>query len=253
MATLFCAPSALSVKNSNSAASASAANLDLDAPGMVWRTSNLSTPYVTVQVAAGWDTVALIGCNTRSGDLIRIRAAATEAATTSAPTYDQSFAAWSGVAPAAGALSLHMAAASRSETFVRIDITSTGNPAGYVEAQRLVIGKRFENVGLDIGAERTMEDQSAVEDGLGWTSINRYNVRVGWKATISLLKEADYETQWVPFARYVGRSRAFLFVEDDTPAYLQNRASLCRMTASAKGQSVSSDYYTIDTQLLSVS
>lgn len=253
MATLFCAPFAFTVNASNSSATAPATNMGMDAPGMVWRSANLTTVYVTVQVAGGWDTIALAGSNLRAGDTIRIRAAATAAATTSAPTLDTTISAWMGVAPAAGALSLYTAAAARSEVFVRIDITATGHPSGYVEAQRLCIGKGFENPGLDIGAERTMEDMSSVEEGLGYTAINRYGVRVGWKLSISGIKEAEYEGVWHPFARAMGNSRAFLFVEDNTPAYLQNRAAMCRFTSSAKGSASASDYYVIDATLKSVS
>lgn len=253
MATLFCVPQPFTITASNSATSAQASNMAYDAPGMVWRSANLTTVYFTAQVGAGWDTIALTGNNLRASDTIRIRGAATEAATTSAPTYDVTISAWTGVAPAAGAISLLTLAATRNETFLRIDITSTGNPAGYVQVQRFVVGKRIENAGLDIGYERGPEDTSAVDEGLGYTSINRYNVRVSWKITISGMKEIDYETYWYPFTRYVGRSRAFLFVEESANAgYLQNRAAMCRFTGSAKGSAASSDYWSVDATLLSV-
>ena len=254
MATLFCAPLALSINGANAATTAPASNLSMfNYPGMVWRSANLATVYVTAQIAGTWDTLALVGTNLRASDTVRIRAASTAAATTSAPAYDTTIAAWTGVAPVGSALTLLTLPTARNETFDRIDITSTGNPAGYVEVQSLVIGQRFENPGLDIGAERTMEDMSGIEEGIGYTAINASGVRVGWKLTISGIKEADYEAVWHPFARKMGNSKPFLFVEDTAPAYLQNRAALCRFTSSAKGSASASDYYVIDASLKSVS
>ena len=71
MATLFCAPSAFTVTNSNSLIVAPASNMNMDAPGMVWRSGSLTTVYVTMQVPTGWDTFSLIGSNLRATDTIR--------------------------------------------------------------------------------------------------------------------------------------------------------------------------------------
>ncbi|WP_242152591.1 hypothetical protein [Sphingomonas sp. BAUL-RG-20F-R05-02] len=226
----------------------------MEVPGMVWRSANLTTVYLTVLVPAGWDTVALVENNMRSSDTWRIRAASTEAATTSGPTYDSgTLSAWSGAAPANRAMSLVALPTARTETYVRIDITSTGNPDGFVQAQRLVIGKRLENVGADLGVERSYEDTSNVEDGPGYMQIDRFNVRTQWKFTISDIKEADWEGNWAPFLKRVGVSRSFLFVEDSNPAFLNSRSGLVRSIVSAKGAPKSSDFYVLDMTVKTVS
>lgn len=251
MATLMVQPSPFTVIAETSLTTAPARNLNLDFPGMVWRSDDLA-PYIIVKVPSGWNTVAVVGSNMLVDDFVRVRAADTEAGTSNAPTLDQTFHAWEGLAPEYGAISLLKLSTLRTEQYVRIDFASPLNPAGYVQAQRLVVGKRFENDGLDIGADRFYQDTSSVEEGLGYTAVDRYNVRVGWKLTISGVKTEPFETQWHPFARWAGNSRAFLFVEDDDPAYLQNRAALVRFTGQAKGSSAASDYNLVDATVLSV-
>lgn len=252
MATLFCPSRAITINSASEQTTAPAANLAITLPGMIWRSADLNGVMLMARVSGAWDTLALIGSNLRATDTIRVRAAADQADVLNAPAIDQTFAAWSGVSPQAGAVSLLTLPRSKNNPWVRVDITSTGNPDGFVEAQRLIIGKRVENPGLDIGFERTYEDTSAIESG-PVDAITRYNVRIGWKLSISGMDQDSFEREWHPFARNVGQSRDFLFVEDTNPAYLQNRAAVCRFTGSAKGSASASDFWMVDAQIKSTS
>jgi|GEM_PF-2475651 len=257
MTAVFVTPKPFTVVAGNASATAPLSNASMDEPAMVWRSANLTTVYAKVQLdGTPWDAIALVGNNLRAGDTIRVRAGATAAAVdgTTGLTVDQTFAAWSGVAPTKGALSFKLLAASVTSPFVRIDITSTGNPAGYVEVSRIVLGLRVAHDGVNVGAEQTFEDMSAIEEGLGYTTVDRYGVRIGWKITLDGITDAMYFTNWFPFLRDVGRSKAFVFIPDDSSTYLQNQAMLCRISGSpAKGSAPASDFNIVEFVVLSVS
>ena len=254
MAAIFALPLPLTHVASNSATSAPAANMNLDAPGMVWRSDVITNVYFMFRVSGPWDTLALVGHNVGSANLLRVRAATSEAATTSAPTYDATITAWSGVAPLAGAITLLTLPAPRAETFIRVDFVAGPAPdSGYIEAQRLVIARRLENVGVDLGAEQTFDTGSVIESGPGYTSVDRYPTKIGYKLSISDIKEADYQANWFPFLARVMDQRGFLFTPDDDPAYLQRQAVFARMTSSAKGYAKASDFMVVDMGLTSIS
>lgn len=255
MSTILVAPLAFASLPASEQLVAPATNLLYDEPGRVWRSNGLTTVYLKAQLdGSAWDTVALVGSNLRSSDTIRIRAGASASAVdgTSGLTVDQTFSAWSGTAPTAGALSFKLLSSAVTSPFVRIDITSTGNPAGYVQASRLVIGKRVVTDGVSIGAEQTFEDMSSIEEGLGYTTVDRYGVRIGWKVTLEGIKDAAYYGTWFPFLRDVGRSKAFVFIPDDSVSYIQSQAIFGRVTSSAKGTSPVADYNNVELSLLSV-
>ncbi len=256
MSAILCQPKPWTFVAGSEITTAPTKNMNADEPGMVWRSNGLTTVYIKVQLdGSAWDTFALMGSNLRATDTIRIRAGGTSAIVdgTSSLTVDQTFNAWSGVAPTAGALSFKLLIAAVTSPFVRIDITSTSNPAGYVQAMRLVLGLRVSTDGVDTNAEQTFEDMSNVEDGLGYTTVDEYGVRIGWKVTLSGLKDADYNANWFPFLRAVGRKKAFLFIPDDGVAYIQTQAIFGRITSSAKGSSPVADYNNVELSLLSTS
>jgi hypothetical protein len=248
MAVVICAPRAFTVQSSNNSTTAPATNLNLDHPSMVWRSSNLTSVQITVQLPAGsWDTVCLSGTNLRATDTIRIRAAATAAATTSSPTYDSTaLPAFSGAANSGGNTSLILTPAVRTETFIRIDITSTGNPATYVEARRLVIGKRIEEDGIDLNAEHSFEDNSQRTEYRNFETVDPYDTKTSWKFSIGYIKEASYWSNWFPLLRDAGTKKGVLSIPDSQSAYLQSEAVFGRITSSAKGSAVSSDYYKLE-------
>jgi len=134
----------------------------------------------------------------------------------------------------------------RTETFIRIDITSTGNPAGFVEAARLIVGKRIEEDGIDLNAEHTFEDSSQTTAYRGFEAIDPFEVKTSWKFTVGYIKEPSYWQNWYPFLREVGMKKAVLFVPDRDSAYLQSETVFGRITSMAKGSPVSSDYYKLE-------
>ncbi len=259
MAAVLVAPLPFTALAANEQATAPLSNTRSDEPGFVWRSANLTTVYAKVQLTSAvtdWDTFALVGSNLRATDTIRVRAGATSAAVdgTSGLTVDQTFNAWTGVAPTGGALSFKLLGAIVTSPFVRIDITSTSNPATYVQAQRIVIGKRVETDGVNVGAEQTFEDSSPIETGPGYTSVDVYNVRIGWKVTLEGITDAKYYTNWFPFLRTVGLTQAFVFIPDTDSPYVQNQAVFARVTGSAaKGSSPVADYNIVEFGLLSTS
>ncbi|MFX4084043.1 hypothetical protein N6H05_23890 [Sphingobium sp. WTD-1] len=248
MPTIMCAPRNFAVSSSNSASNAPASNLNLDHPSMVWRSSNLTSVQITVQLGAGsWDTIALVKNNLRATDTVRIRAANSASNTTASPTYDSgNLSAFSGSSNSAGSLTLLTLSGARTETFIRIDITSTGNPAGYVEAARVVIGKRLEEDGIDLNAEHSFEDTSQSTQYRGFEAIDPFDVKPSWKVTIGYVKEANYWTNWYPLLRDVGMKKAVLFLPDRDSAYLQSENLFGRITSMAKGSPVSSDYFKLE-------
>jgi hypothetical protein len=255
MSAVLVNPKSFTVVGGSEVATAPAANLRLDEPGMVWRSNGLTSVFLKVQLdGSAWDTFALVASNLRGTDTIRIRAGASSTVVdgTSSLTVDQTFNAWTGTAPTNGALSFKLLGAALTSPFVRIDITSTSNPSGFVQASRLVIGKRVVTDGVAIGAEQTFEDMSNVEDGLGFTSVDRYGVRVGWKVTLEAISDADYFGNWYPFLRDVGRSKGFVFIPDDATTYVQTQALFGRITSTAKGSSPVADYNVVELSILGV-
>lgn len=256
MATVLFQPKTFGVLAANEAATAPARNANQDTPGMVWRSANLTTVYAKVQLdGTAWDTIALVGTNLRATDTIRVRAGTTATIVdgTTSLTVDQTFAAWTGSAPTNGALSFKLLTAPVTSAFVRIDITSTSNPDGYVQVGRIVLGKRVTTDGVGVSSEQTFEDMSSIEEGPGYTTVDEYGVRIGWKVTLDGIKDADYNNNWFPFLRAVGRKKAFVFIPDDSVAYVQTQAIFGRITSTAKGTSPVADYNNVELSLLSVS
>lgn len=257
MSAVFVQPKKFTVVGASEIATGPASNLNQDRSGLVWRSNGTSSVYFTVQLdGTAWDTVSLVKSNLRPTDTIQIRAGASAAAVagTSGLTLNQTISAYTGVDPAdGGAISIYQLASPVTSPFVRIDITSTGNPSGFVQAQRLVIGKRVAADGLDLGAEWTPEDGSEVSNERGVTTINPFGVRTTLKLSLTALKEADYWGKWWPFLKSVGKQKAFLCIPDDDPAYLQNQSVFGFVSNSAKGISVSSDYMTLELTMLSTS
>ncbi len=256
MTTILVQPKPFEVLSGNEQTIAAVKNMKVDEPGFVWRSADLSGVNFKIQTdGTAWDTIALVDNNLRAGDTIRIRAGSSSTAVdgTSGLTVDQTFAAWSGTAPSGGALSFRALGSAVTSSFVRIDIVSSGNPSGYVQAARFVIGKRVITDGVSIGADQTFEDMSVIEEGPGFTTVDEYGVRVAWKVTLEGITDANYNGNWYPFLRAVGRKKAFVFIPDDGSTYIQTQAIFGRITSSAKGTSPVADYNNVELNILSVS
>jgi hypothetical protein len=251
MATILCVPQSFTVSSASEQATAQASNAGTVPAGLVWRSNGLSSVFAVLQTAGPpIDLVSLAGTNLRAGDSVRVRGASTAAMTS--PLFDVTLAAWSGVSPVRGALTLVQLAATYTAAFVRIDITSTGNPAGYVEVQRIVMGKKVSCDGVDIGCEQGFDDTSTLEEALGDTIVDQQRVRDTWKATVSNVREQEWYTNWYPFLRGVGSNGDFLFVPETDPTYMQNQAIMGRISSKATGSYKSSDFIVIDLNIKQV-
>lgn len=254
MSAIFAALKRFTTVSANETPTAPLSRCNVDAPGLVWRSTGLAGVYATLRWdGSSIDTIALVGTNLRAGDLVRIRIGSSQAVVDGdSAALDITRTAWSGVAPVAGALTVFLVDGSFTGPFVRIDISSPGNPAGFVEVGRIVLSQRITCDGVGLGADQTVEDGSVVEDGPGYTTVDYQRVRTGWKVTVDRISEADYYGKWWPMLMTVGKSSGFLFIPDADPAYLQNQAVFGRMTSSAKGNAKSSDFYIVDMSILSV-
>jgi hypothetical protein len=226
-------------------------NLLRDEPARVWRSEG-TTAQLTCQVAGEWDTFALVGNNLRATDTIRLRAGATLAALDASPPLDLTFVAWFGTAPLNKAISFHLLSAPSAYSFVRIDINSPGNPDGFIEASRLVLGSRVATAGININAERQHMDGSVIEDGPGYTTIQEYRRRLQWKVAIGPILASQYYGTWDRFLNKVGKSRGFLFIEDTNSPWVQSEAAFVRNQADAKSVNVSSSHNKMEMTLLQV-
>lgn len=248
---LFCAPNAITPHAVSSRETAPFTNALRDEPARVWRSEGTSA-QLTFQVIGEWDTFALVGNNLRASDTFRLRAGPTLESLSSNPPLDLTFVAWTGNAPLAKATSFHLLNAPTTYQFVRLDITSNGNPDGFIEASRLVVGTRVATAGINIGAERQHMDGSVIEDGPGYTTIQQYRSRLQWKVTIGPIKASEYYGTWDRFLYKVGKSRGFLFVEDTEAPWVQSETAFVRNQAEAKSVNVASDYAKMEMTLLQV-
>lgn len=248
---LYCAPNAILAQTTPGRETAPFTNLLRDEPARVWRSEG-TTAQLTFQVSGEWDNFALVGNNLRATDTIRLRAGATLASLDATPPLDLTFVAWTGSAPLNKAISFHLLSAPSAYSFVRIDINSPGNPDGYIEASRLVLGSRVATAGINIGAERQHMDGSVIEDGPGYTTIQEYRRRLQWKVAIGPIKASEYYGTWDRFLHRVGKSRGFLFIEDTTADWVQSEAAFVRIQTEAKAVNVSSDFAKMEMTLLQV-
>lgn len=223
MSAFFVFPEPFAVSATTGAvATAPAANLNFDEPGLVHRTS--LTGSVTVQLTGTGtiDTIALVGTNLRATDLVRVRVAATLADTTTASAQaNVQVAAWSGgkVSEKTAITIVHLAAPVTGR-FVRIDFTATGHPDGFVQVQRLVAGIAAEHITVSNDFEVGISDGADAIAIRGRRSfVQGYKV---WtvKAAFPHLTEIQYRNDFLPLVTRAGSGRAVLFVENfsGTPA-----------------------------------
>lgn len=248
---LFCAPNPITPLTTPGRDTAPFTNLLRDEPARVWRFEGTSA-QLTFQVSGEWDTFALVGNNLRASDTYRLRAGPTLESLNTNPPLDLTFVAWTGFAPLAKATSFHLLNAPVAYSFIRLDISSPGNPDGFIEASRLVIGSRVATAGVNIGAERQHMDSSIIQDGPGYTTVQEYRSRLQWKVAIGPLKADQYYGTWDRFLYKVGKNRGFLFIEDTEADWVQSETAFVRNQAEAKSVNVSSDFNKLELTLLQV-
>lgn len=242
MASRFILPYSFTYDSGTQNALAPVSNLNSDIFSLVWQSAatvvsgTIIVNLGSANAAAGYDTVALIGTNFRAGDAWRVRCASTNALTGG---YDSgTISTFSGTLPA-GSTSKCILKLPSTQTyqFVGIDFTTTGNPAGFAQAQRLVVGRSLSlanGAGVDLGHQITFMDQSVAYTGPNWSTFDAYNVLAQMKLSVSLIGDSDWRTDWYGFLQSVGKNKAFLVIPDDTqPANWQAEAVFGRIIQDA--------------------
>lgn len=212
MSAIFVRPSDFTVVSANQAATGAALNTSLDEPGMVWRSNNLSGVYVIIDLGANagtYDTVAIVGSNLRASDTVQLRTG-TSASGTGA--FDIGAPAFIGNKPDGWSTKTIFRIGDRSERYIRLDISAPGHPAGFVEVQRIVIGKAITTLGIDIDAEQTVIDQSNITTVGGYDIIEEAPAKMGWKFSMSWVNDDSWRNEWLSFATKVRKVQPVLFV-----------------------------------------
>lgn len=227
----------------NQRSSAPASNAGKDVPGLVWRSADLNTVFATFDLGESRevDVIALIGTNLRANDTVAVRfgSEVDGSGIITASTGTTTSRAFDGEVPdGSKAKAIIKLDAAFTGRYVRIEITSNDNPDGYVEVQRVVLGKALGLTGLagvDMSAEQTFVDQSVAYSGDGYTTFDDYPTLMQWNVTISFIEDSDWRNSWFGFMQRVGKSRAFLFVPDsDHPEQWQTEAVFGRIVTDAK-------------------
>lgn len=220
-------------------ANAPTANLLNDEPGMMWRSTTLSTAFV-VQTAGSVDCVALLYSNLRATDTVRVRAANSAAACTSAPLYDSTATvAFSGTkANPFRTKTIFELPSVVAYTHWRFDIVGTSHPAGYIEASRVIVGKRYDTTkDMNYSCEQTVTDTGVLYSGPGFSDADEYLKLPGWKASFSYIPMTTWRDTLYPFFMRVGSSKPVMFVpEPAAPTTWQQEVVYGRLQGGPSGQ-----------------
>jgi ribosomal protein L31 len=225
------------VSSTPSVSAGSLANLNVDRPSYTARFA-ASTVSIIVDLGAGasYDYVALSGCNLRATDTVQIQTGTT---TTGTGSYTGSaLPAYTGYKnPDATTDAIFKLSSTRGERYLRLDISSPSNPNGYIEGQRLIVGKSFAAPGISQDAEISFVDQSEITTGANWTLIDEYPVITAWNLRLANISEGDWRCYWSPFLQWAGKKKCFLFIPDDAnPNLWQTDAIFGRIENDAKGK-----------------
>jgi hypothetical protein len=208
---------------------------NIDSPGLVAK-SNSTTASFTVTLAeyTDIDTVAVIGSDLPSTANIII---------TAAGYTSNAVAAYTGVKDGSvSTKTIHQFDPVGTST-VTVSITSS-TPFSF---QRLVIGKRVQNDGIDQSCEQSFEDQSVFDNGPGYTTVDEYNILPSWKAKMSWIAETKWREEYFPLLNRVGTKKALLFVpQSQLPDTFQHEACFGRFAVVAKGEHNNSDNWVLN-------
>lgn len=207
------------------AAATPVTNANIDHPGLVARSTGSTASFVVnLGSSQTIDTVALVGTN--------LPASAT--VTVSATGYNS------------GAVSAFVGnkdAETSTKTIIQFSpitvstVTISISSNAVIDIQRVVVGLRIEVDGIDSAAEQTFDDQSVIDTGPGYTTVEEFNVLTSWKVKMSWITDAQWRDKFFPFFQRVGTKKAVLFVPVASDASrFQHEAVFGRFTSIAKGE-----------------
>ncbi|MFZ4165316.1 hypothetical protein [Brevundimonas sp. NPDC058933] len=204
-------------------------NLNIDHPAMVARSTGTTASF-TVNLGSSQtiDTVALVGSNLPSNATVTVTAGSYASGATPA---------FVGVKDSAISTKTILLFSPVTTSSVTVQITT---PSGTIEAQRLVVGKRVETLGINQNCEQTFDDLSVVETGRGFSTVEEYAVLPSWKAKMDFVPDDKWRNELQPLFLRVGNKRGVLFVPvSDVPSRIQHEAVFGRLSAPAKGEVLS--------------
>ncbi|MEK7454742.1 MAG: hypothetical protein AABZ76_07440 [Pseudomonadota bacterium] len=205
------------VASTGASPTAPVSNMGLyDWSNMTYRSTSLTAGFTVLSTCATpIDCVALVGTNLRQYDAVRIRIGATQAAAEGEGTalVDIQMPAWSGVKTDIKApMTVLLLPQAVQGKYVRVDVTATGHPAGYVEIGSLVVGSAVREEGVGTGAELSINDPSSIISNAGFNFADRFPVGQSYKASFPYVTERSLRAQWHPMLAKAGNTKPVLFV-----------------------------------------
>ena len=246
MACYLVRPINFTVISSQSAATNPADNLNNDYPNMVWRSTSTTSVLLEVRIEAGdeWDFVGLVGANLYGADSIRLAYSGSLSTVRNDPSYVRTMNV-SGAVNSDTNLVFHAADAVRSGGYFRLEFTLSGNPNAFVQAQRLVIGKRVQADGIDVGSDFNFEDTSRVSEYRGIQIVDAFDAKQSWKFSISNVKTADYNVKWRAMLK-AASGKPVLFIPDTENGGHNQESVFGRIQGQTNAGLSASDQYKIN-------
>lgn len=221
-------------------------NLQRPQPGKVWRSAGLTDTWIVLDFGAArsWDWIAWVNANFTAAATIRARASDSEAALTSAPGWDSTAESWW---PATGrptvdedepepegyTLIKSLIGAPKTFRYLRLDISDPANPAGYVQAGRLVVGKALQLVRcFSWGTTFGRQDQSLLDQAIGGQlhGTSRPSARYV-DFSLEWVQESEARGYLEKLDRIRGRGRdVMVCLDPDATTHLQAETLLGHMT-----------------------
>ena len=134
---------------------------------------------------------------------------------------------------------------SKTHRFIRLDFTLSGNPNPHVQAKRLVIGKRLDGDGVDVGADFNIEDTSRISDYRGIQISDPFDAKDSWKFSVGYVKATDYNTKWRNFIKGA-LGKAVLFIPDTLNAAHNQEAVFGRLQGPTNAGLITGDAYKVN-------
>lgn len=254
MSAIFVRPVPFSAGTSTTPLAGSVLNLSNDHPGLVWRAGVSS--YIVIDLGTSGTTynyIGLFGCNLRATDTVQIR---TGTGSSGSGTYSgAALPAFSGFKDdSATSTAIYKLPTTRSERFVRIDISAPSHPDAYVQFSRLVIGNGVSTIGINFDAEHGFESQSVITTGPGYRSVDAYGSLDSWKFSTGWITDTSWRSEWAPMMRHASAGGGLMMIVDDAaPANWQTDAIYGHLSGTASGKAEAFNKWRVESKITAYS
>jgi hypothetical protein len=253
MSAIFVRPAPFTPGTSTTPLAGSVANLGNDHPGLVWRAGVSSYIVVDLGTGASYDHVGLFGSNLRDTDTVQIR---TGTASSGIGNYaGTAIPAFIGFKDdAATSKAIFKLPTTRSERFVRIDLSAPSHPDGYVQFSRLVIGTAVSSIGISFDAEHGFEGQSVITTGPGYRSVDAYAPLDSWKFSTGWITDTSWRSEWAPMMRHASAGGGLMMIVDDAaPTNWQTDAVYGHLSGTASGKAEAFNKWRVESKITAYS